>query len=292
MGLLDLLMYLLLGLIQGLTEVFPVSSSAHVALTSRLMETTFGISGFPFEVAIFLHLGTFFSILLYYQKDIVGLWHSFTSSLVKTALRPSTIGPSAATEDLSPRIPYLMLISLCVTGILGLLLRTTAKLLFEESMFFPGLLILNGLIIIAVARLFSGNKKIEEIGLVDYIIIGLAQGVAVLPGISRLGMTLCAGLMRGLSWFEALKLSYLLSLPMVLAASAISLDDYSSLDEMFQNINFPGLLAGIAVAAGAGFIAIRLILSADLHAKRHLANFGLYCLVVGSFFLFFFQYLS
>jgi undecaprenyl-diphosphatase len=151
-------------------------------------------------------------------------------------------------------------------------------------------MVINGIIIVGVARLAGGNRRIADLSWREYLLIGLAQGASVLPGISRFGMTLCAGLLCGLSWFEALKLSFLLSLPTFLGAIALELSlGYFTNDT--AALNLFGLLIGIAAAGGVGYAAIRLLLKESLDTRSKFRFFGHYCVTVGLFFFLFFNYL-
>lgn len=288
-GITKLFSYIVLGTVQGLTEVFPISSSAHLALARELLHGIPGFSGFSFEEAIFLHIGTFFAILAFYRKDVVRLWHLSMVSLVRGQFWQSK-EKHPVMEDRNARTPLLMLLSLSITALIGIALRYLARSVFDQPLAISSTLIVNGFIILMVAHLASGSTRtIDEIGILDYAIIGIAQGIAVIPGLSRFGMTLCAGLVRGLGWFEALKLSFLLSLPTVLAASALELAESAG---NLTNLDITGVLIGIATSGIAGYLAIMVLLMKSLHVRRKLVYFGVYCIVVGLFFLIYFKYLA
>jgi undecaprenyl-diphosphatase len=183
-----------------------------------------------------------------------------------------------------------MLGSLAVTATTGLMLKPFAESFFADTRLIPALMLINGLIIVGVARLAGGNKRINDLSWREYLLIGLAQGISVLPGISRFGLTLCAGLMCGLSWFEALKLSFLLSLPTFLGAIALELSLNYFTGETTP-LNVVGLLIGITTAGLIGYAAIRLLLKESLDTRSKFRFFGHYCVTVGLFFFLFFNYL-
>jgi len=274
---------LILGLIQGVAEVFPISSSGHLAMTRRILQDILGLRGIPFEVAVFLHFGTFVAILLFYQKDVVSLWHSAITSLLKTVGQSlmRTQNPST-THELGEKTPFFLLISLFLTGILGLGLRAIAEQWFENPLIIGGLLVLNGLLVYLTGQFSSGNRRIRDLGVRDYVIIGLAQGLAVIPGLSRLGFTLCAGLWRKMEWFEALKLSFLLSFPTVVAAGFLELVEYLP-DRSLTAVEVMSMAIGVLAATVGGYLAIRVLLEQSLHARKRLISFGIYCMALGLF---------
>lgn len=284
--------YLILGIIQGLTEVFPVSSSAHLTIARSFLQKSFGFEGFRFEVSVFLHIGTMVAIFAFYQKDVVALWRSFAATLMKSIILKSTGRINPEIIDLNARTPFMMLFSLCVTFLFALPLKHFAERLFYQVSWISALLILNGIIILAVAHFSAGKKRIAEIGLREYLIIGAAQGIAVIPGISRFGMTLCAGLLCGLSWFEALKLSFLLSLPTILGAVVFEIIENYVLGGHLSDLNVVGVALGIIVAGIVGYFAIKFLMQKSLHTRNKLAYFGYYSIMVGLFFFVLFKYLD
>ena len=280
-----LVSYLILGIVQGVTEVFPISSSAHLAITSQFLSETLRIQELSLQAAVVLHFGTFLAILFLYWQDVTLLWRSSTAGLAQWINRPTL---AAAESHL--RVPLGMLCSLAVTAATGLALKPTAEDIFPDIRSIPALMVVNGIIIVIVARLAGGHACIADLRWREYLLIGLAQGISVLPGISRFGLTLCAGLMCGLSWFEALKLSFLLSLPTFLGAIALELS-ISYFTGEAARLDLLGLLIGIAAASGVGYAAIRLLLKESLDTRSKFRFFGHYCVAVGLFFFLFFNYL-
>jgi undecaprenyl-diphosphatase len=154
------------------------------------------------------------------------------------------------------------------------------------------LMLLNGIILALVGCVGLGVKKLADLGATQFIWIGLAQGVAVFPGISRFGMTVCAGLLLGLSWAEALKLSFLLSLPAVLGAIVLEIAERSLAGQTYTNLADASLMVGIIAAGVTGYVAMRLLLKESLHARNMLSYFGYYCMLAGVFFFTFFKFLG
>jgi undecaprenyl-diphosphatase len=279
---LEFLEKLLLGLVQGVTEVFPVSSSGHLAVASKLVEDIFGLEYFSFKLAVYFHFGTFIAILLFYQRDVLGLWHSAVASFVRTIGRPLKRSRNRAAQGLGEKTPFLLLLSLSLTGILGIALRRAVREAFDDPLLIGCSLVANGLIVFVTGLRGSGSRRIRDLGAWDYLIVGVAQGLAVFPGLSRFGFTLCAGLWLKMEWFESLKLSFLLSLPTVLAAGLLELiPDIPNLQ--ISLVGAAGTAAGVVAATAGGWLAIKVLLKQSLHAHRRLVNFGIYCIVLGVF---------
>jgi len=269
---------IVLGFLQGLTEVFPVSSSAHVAFGAKIWASFSGSFQTSFDKAVFLHLGTFIAILLWYQRDVLSLWHLAISALIRNPISRRGRGPIQ--HPLGKHTPWLLLLSLGVTSVFGILLEAFAIRLFQAPIAAAGFLFINGIYLLVVGRRRSGTRRIRDLRWHDYVLIGAVQGVAVIPGLSRFGLTLCVSLLLGLEWYQALKLSFLLSLPTVLAAVGFEWLAHGP-ELVVQPL---ALAAGIIVATMAAWIAIRVMLRHSLHARRRLVHFGLYCMAAAPFF--------
>jgi len=267
-----------LGFLQGLTEVFPVSSSAHVGFGGEIWAGFIGSVPASFDNVIFLHLGTVVAILLWYQRDVLSLWRSAISTLVRSPMSRQV--PEHIQYPLGRRTPWLLFLSLAVTGIIGVRLEPVAHRLFQTPMATVCFLFINGVFLLIVGCMESGTRRIHELGWRDYVWLGAVQGIAAIPGLSRFGLTLCAGLLADLEWYQALKLSFLLSLPTVLAAAAF---EWLVRGPQLA-VSLPALVAGIIVATLSAWIAIRVMLRHSLHARRRLIHFGLYCMAAAPFF--------
>jgi len=268
--------YVFLGFIQGLTEVLPISSAGHLALSDAL----FNLDTVSMNLALFLHLGTFLAIFIYFARDVRDLLAVFLRSW-KILLFPRAGQARNPFRRRDTRVPWYLLGSTVVTGIIGYSLQETVSATFHtQSWAITLLLLLNGLLIIATSQRTIGHKTMAEIGLRDYFLIGLAQGLAVFPGLSRLGLTLCMGLVRKMNWFEALKLSFILSLPTIAGGVILRAPTmwYTPTTETWL-----GIALGIAAATGGGLIAVRFLMNNVL--ERHsLVAFGVYCILAGTFF--------
>lgn len=267
---------LILGLVQGVADVFPVSSTAHVALFRQILQA----HSFDLSLAAGLHTGSLLAIIIFFGKDLMLLWMNFTDSLRR-------IGNRLASKDNSLHLladhimPYLYGLSLIPVAIEGLSLRDAAEGAFDQNIAPILLLIINGIMILLTALLAHGERTIKELNLREFLLIGVIQGVAVLPGISRLGVVLCAGLLLHLKWQEALKMTFLLSVPVVIGALMVQWGDIALAlqSQPYLTASFIGgnLFAGIGSWFGMKILNSRLL------ERRKLAFFGYYCLMLGMF---------
>jgi undecaprenyl-diphosphatase len=275
----EVFQYIFLGFVQGLTEVLPISSSGHLVLSGELFSLRVSLN-----LALFLHLGTFFAILIYFARDVRDLLVIFLHSL-GDALFPRPGRERNPFKRRDTRVPWYLLASTLVTGGMGLLSQDAVSAIFSgHTGLATLLLILNGLVIVAASQWTAGNRSMAEIGLGDYLLIGLAQGLAVFPGISRLGFTLCMGLTRKMSWFESLKLSFLLSLPTIVGAVVVQA--MKTWEATLPSANTEMWICtglGIVAATAGGLVAVRFLMSNVLE-QRSLVAFGIYCVLAGIFF--------
>jgi undecaprenyl-diphosphatase len=262
-----------LGAVQGVTEFLPISSSGHLVLGEFLFKIRF--DDISFEV--FVHLGTFFSVVLVFRHTIVSilkaLWLQIIS-IVRGDARHQTVQPEDA------RLFWLILAGSVPAGVAGLLLKTQIEKAFASATLVAMMLLITGAILL-LTTFFKATR--ERMNLPDALVVGVAQALAILPGISRSGTTISAGIFRGVERSKAAEYSFLLSLPAILGASLIELK------EMLGHASSQGslwvYLAAALTAFGVGYAAIRLLLS--VIRKGKFQYFGCYCLAVGTFFLIF-----
>lgn len=269
-----LMMSLFLGLVQGITEFLPVSSSGHLSILQNLFKFDYdGKSHMLFDVL--LHLGTMVSICIVYRAELKTMIRDgleFIRMRSDSSLdEPVTLKPTARTLlfILIATIP--MFITVFFTGAVDRLFRNTGFIGFA-------MLVTGGLLFVSDRFIQKGNKTEKSITLVDAIIIGLAQAVAVLPGLSRSGATISVGISRGLSGSFAVRFSLLLSIPAVFGAMIVSL--FRAIRDGANFALFPVYLAGAVISAGVGYITIYLV--RRLVAKGGFGKFAYYCWGVGA----------
>ncbi len=253
----------LLGILQGLTEFLPVSSSGHLVLAQHF----FGIkdSGDTlFEV--FMHLGTLLAVLVFFRRRIWNLLVSLFSW--KQTLRHQ--------DHLRNRnvILYLLTASLA-TGLVYLLFGDLFENLYSQPLIVAVMLLVTGLVVFVSDKLHSGDILASNMGLPRSLLVGLIQGIAIIPGISRSGSTITGSLLVGLKRREAAEFSFLLSIPAIVAANAVNLGLFKLLT--WKEIGV--YLGGFVAAFGVAWLVIGFLL--ELISRARLRYFAYYCWAVG-----------
>ena len=253
----SLIQAIVLGLIQGLTEFLPISSSAHLVIVPWLLG--WESPGLAFDAA--LHLGTLAAVLVYFRADLARM----ALALPRVAADPIGVlrGPRPGRrDDPDARLALLIAIGTIPAGVAGLLVEDTVEGLYHgDGRTSNGAIVAIALALMALALLLLAAEKaarhvrgVQSIRLPDAIAVGLAQALALVPGVSRSGATITAGLFRGLHRADAARFSFLLGVPVVVAAGLKGLLD--SLQAGFAPGELPVFLLGIAVSGLSGFAAI------------------------------------
>ncbi len=251
---------IVLGIIQGLTEFLPISSSAHLLIAPWLFDWDFLLENpelnKTFDVA--LHLGTFFSLLAYFWHDIGRLLSAWVRSIVDRRIN----SPEG-------RLAWLILISTIPAGIVGVAFEDVIVTQLGKPWMIAVLMIVVGLVMWRVDRIAKLNRGLDALSWSDSLIIGVAQAFALAPGVSRSGITIISGLLLGLDRESAARYSFLMSIPIVGGAA------------LYKGVQVAGeglpagtavpFAAGIASAAISGFAAIWFLLA---YLRSH--NFDLF----------------
>jgi undecaprenyl-diphosphatase len=235
--------YILLGIIQGLTEFLPVSSSGHLVLAQRL----FGFTGEEVAVSIVLHLGTLVAVIIFFFRDII-----------------------AAVQDM--KLMAFILLTTFITGTIGVLGKNFFESLFNSPQAVIAALFITGLILLMTRKASARERK--ETQLKDGIILGVTQAVAIIPGISRSGITISTLLSRGMDKEICFKLSFLVSIPLILGASLL---EFKKVDFAVQN-NPVNIIAGFIASVISGLSALFLLRLVIKRAKFYC--FGYYCIFI------------
>lgn len=258
-----------IGVLQGLTEFLPVSSSAHLSLAEHAI-AGFHQPGRAFDV--FLHQGTLLALLIYFRADIARLVESFFKLLTGKAQGD----PEHAANN---RMTLLVVVASVPTAVIGLGLNDYSKAATQSMPTIGGNLIVFGVLLALADRVVHATKSASQLSILDALLMGAAQGIAVVPGVSRSGITVTTGIFRGVSPEAAARFSFLLSIPAVLGAGLLEL---RKLDQV-PSAELGNYFVGAAAAAVTGLAAIKMLI---VFAKgRRLWWFAAYRLVLGAFVL-------
>ena len=266
---------IIMGLIQGLTEFLPISSSGHLAIFGNIMDLQGG--GILFEVL--LHVGTLVAVFTAFYKDIWELIQEGFLMLGRCGL--AIAGKIKWNEVLNNEKKYFVcyiLLSMVPTVILALLLKKTIEQAYTGTII-PGIgLLITGVILLYTMKVKEGTKKEKDMTIADAALIGIAQGIATLPGISRSGSTIVTGRVRGLTPELAVKFSFIMSIPAILGAAILQIKDGAA--ESIGSETMMLYLLGTVVAAVSGFVCIKWLLS--IIKKGKLYYFAYYCFGAGA----------
>lgn len=264
-----LLSSVLLGLIQGIAEFLPISSSGHLAIAEHLLNMS-GASEVPPFFDVLLHLGTLMAVFVAYWGDIYDMVVEFFCGVRDLARRSTPV----------PVPPARRMILLIIVGTLPLFVILPIKDLVEglgDNMYFVGgALLVTGCLLFASDRVRKGRKSERTATLLDVLLVGVAQAVATCPGISRSGTTITAGCFLGFERKFAVRYSFLMSIPAILGANILSIGD--ALETVVWS-EVPVYLAGVLVSAVVGYACIRLLRM--IAEKGKFGFFAYYCWGVG-----------
>jgi undecaprenyl-diphosphatase len=228
----DLVAAALLGIVQGLTEFLPVSSTAHLILVSDLLKLDPERFGLSFDVA--LHLGTALAVLLYFARTWIGL--------VVDLFRGRW------------RLPALIALGTAPAAIAGVLFQSAIEREMRGPLVVAAGLVVGSIVFVVAEAIARQRRAMTEIGVVDALVIGVAQAIALIPGVSRSGITISAGLARELTREDATRFAFLLATPVILGAGAKTLLDAR---KAAQLLAAPDVLAvGFALSFIAGLAAV------------------------------------
>ena len=247
---------LILAVVQGVTEWLPVSSSGHLVIIQKCL----GFNA-PLIFDVILHVGTLMVVLVVFRKDIV--------NIIKAVAKHDF-------ETEEGKLAIFIVIGSVPIAVIGFLFHD-----FIESLF-SNILVVGVTLIITGSVLFFSERRIgkRKMDVSDSLLVGLAQGVALIPGISRSGITVSTGLLRKIAKANAFRYSFLLSVPAVLGATVVE-----SIDIVLGNIDIAPLLLGAIISMLIGYFSLKMLQRIVMKEKFHL--FAYYCWAVGTAIIFF-----
>lgn len=258
-------------MLQGLTEFLPISSSGHLVLGEFLLKVKFDDISFE----IFVHFGTFFSVVIVFRRTMWSMLQAIWIK-VKSVFSVRTIPMDSRYWHLF----WLIMVGSIPAGVGGIFFKHYIEPCFSSVVFVSFMLLLTGVVLLAT-QFFKAER--ERISFSDAFVVGLAQALAMFPGISRSGLTISTGIFKGLERSKAAEFSFLLSLPAILGASLLQLGEI--LDSAVSGREFLSYFLGMVSAFGVGYLAIKFLLK--VIKKGKFQYFAYYCFVIGFSFLIF-----
>ncbi len=276
-------MALFYGIIQGLAEFLPISSSGHLALFQSLFNI--GDTEGLFTFNILLHFGTLMAVLVMYRKDIFPLIPAFFTLcgklfkgqlIVRESGTDGKKGALTLNATLSERLVILVIIA-TLPLVLTFFYKDYVEMLNAYPKVIGGILIFNGVVLFVSDRLAKMGKELSASTPADALFVGLLQAVAVVPGLSRSGTTITAGLLRGFDRQFAVKFSFILSIPTILAACVLEIPEV--IENPIPTTDILPYILGMVTAALVGFAAMKLL--TYISKRSNFTVFSFYCWAVG-----------
>ena len=270
------LMSILMGFIQGVAEFLPISSSGHLTL----FQAFFGMENMEethMFFTVLLHFGTLISVCIVYWRDIIDMIREFFLGIRALAVRDESVGKPPAAR----RMVMLIVVATLPLFVM-VFFKNALEQVFSNPILVSCMLLLTGFILFFSDRLARGHKTAKNATVTDALLVGCAQAVAIIPGISRSGATISAGMLRGFDRNFAVRFSFLMSMPAVVGATLLELKDAATAPDFAEQVVplLPVYLVGVVVSAVVGYFAIRLVKS--LADKGKFGSFAYYCWAVGA----------
>jgi undecaprenyl-diphosphatase len=263
---------LIFGIVQGISEFLPISSTAHIIIVELLLGYNF--PGLAFE--IYLHIASVFAVMLYFRRELWAIINGFFSYFSKRTVKN--------------RVHFMfgiyIIVATAITGILGIFLKFQVVNIMKTPTFIAASLVVTGTALILIEKFKEyGNRREENMTYLDAVLVGLAQTVAVLPGISRSGSTVIVALWAGLDRETAVRYSFLLVIPAILGSTALAIGEVSL--EIWTVVGTAPLI--VSFVASFFFSLIGIVWLIDFLKKGRLVYFSAYCFVVAILVYFFVQ---
>ncbi len=258
---------LVLGVVQGATEYLPVSSSGHLVIFQHL----FGLTEPALLFDIVLHVATLLVVLWYYRRDLIDLSRQSLEAL--GALRGGESWSAVQSRFPAFRLAWLIVVGTIPTAILGITLQDTFEALFGSLRVVGVMLWVTGLILLMTRLVGRGGRQIEEVRVADALLIGLIQGLAITPGISRSGSTIGLALLLGIERATAARYSFLLSVPSIIGALLLKIGDSAN------GVGLGVTALGFTAALVTGYLCLAFLVR--IVKRGGLAWFAPYCFAAG-----------
>ena len=270
----SLLQAFILGIIQGLTEFIPVSSTAHLLIGQKVLGLPANDAMFSFLVLV--QIGTIISLFVYFWKDLISI-------LVDTLKNLGGLRDFPSLPD-NAKMGWYIMIATVPALLAGYLLKDAVEALFRLPLLEAAIRLFSAAVLLSLAEwLTQKDRQLDSMSWLDALVVGLFQIIAVFPGASRSGSTISGGMFRGFDRPSAARFAFLMSVPVMLAAGVYEMLDVIHMPGLAEFL--PALAVGFITAAIVGWLAVRWLLS--FLGKHSLYAFSIYCAVVGIIVLFF-----
>jgi undecaprenyl-diphosphatase len=259
---------IILGIIQGLTEFLPVSSSAHLVLFPYWLGWQIpATDAFIFNVLV--QLGTLLAVIIYFWRDLVNIARSMINGIIKRQLF----------KEADARLGWLVILATIPAGFAGLFLKDTVEAAFSSPIATALLLLVTAGMLLLAEKARKAARQSTAPGWLDAIIIGIFQALSIFPGVSRSGSTITGGLLRGLDRTTAARFSFLMSIPIMTAAGGVAFLDMLIIPNLIGFL--PVMAAGFIAAAVVGLLSIKWLMG---YIRSHsFLVFAVYCVLVSAF---------
>jgi undecaprenyl-diphosphatase len=253
---------LILGIVQGLTEFLPISSSAHLVLVPYLLNWSFPAEQiFPFDVLV--QWGTLIAVILYFWKDLVSILKAFFKGLIEK--KPF--------KDPEARLGWYLILATIPAGIAGVLIKSQVEAAFSSPRVTALFLLLTAALLVLADQVGKRTRQMEEMTWLDALWIGVFQAISIFPGVSRSGSTIAGGMTRQFDRSSSARFSFLMSIPVMLGAGIVSTKDLLRVPNLSSFL--PVLLIGFITAAIVGYLSIHWLL--QFIKRQKFWGFAVYC---------------
>ena len=262
----------ILGIVQGITEFLPISSSGHLVLTPYLLNWHIPEEQvFVFDVLV--QIGTLLAVIVYFWSDLWAILTGFLSSFWKRE----------AYQRQEVRMGLYLILATIPAVLLGVLFKDAVEAAFSSPTFTVAALAFTAVLMIAAEAVSKRSRKLEQVGWLDSVVIGAFQALALFPGVSRSGMTISGGMFRSLDRPAAARFSFLMSVPVMLGAGGLAVFDLFEIPDLGTFL--PSMAVGFVTAAVVGYLSIHWLLR--YLASHPLSNFSIYLIVISTLILIF-----
>jgi len=256
---------IILGIVQGLTEFLPISSSAHLVLIPFLLNWDLKQpQTFIFDVLV--QVGTLFAVVIFFRKDLLEILHAFIKGILS----------GKPFKEYNSQTAWMIILATIPAGLIGILFKEQVQLVFGSPVLVAIMLIVTALIMSIGEIIYNKGQVKDEMSFWDAIIIGFSQAVAIFPGVSRSGATISAGLIRKLDRKHVARFSFLLSIPIMIAAGLMATVDLLQMELVSEFIGL--MFLGFIVSALVGYFAIAWLMR--FLTKHSLYYFSIYCVTL------------